>query len=148
MPQMPRMTAAARLAAGLAVVVLLNALLLLAFSELLGSFTLDGPGAALEAALAVGLINGAALYAVSRLGLPLGALLLGGCLLVVDVAAIVIAGFLVPNASIGLIAAIATSVGMAVATVLAVWFFTAGQDAASREHPSVAMPTTGGRWLG
>jgi putative membrane protein len=135
------MTAAARIAAGVAIVVLLNALLLLGFSELLGSFTLDGPGAALEAALALGLINGAVLYAATQLGLPLGAVLLGGCLLVIDVAALVIAGFLIPNASIGLIAAIATSVGMAVATVLVVWFFTVGEDEAARPPRSVAAGT-------
>jgi uncharacterized membrane protein YvlD (DUF360 family) len=129
------MTAAARLAAGIAIVVLLNALLLLGFSELLGSFTLDGPAAALEAALALGLINGAVLYAVSQLGLPLGARLLGVCLLLVDVGALVIAGFLIPHASIGFIAAIATAVGMALATALAVWLFTLAEEAATVERP-------------
>jgi uncharacterized membrane protein YvlD (DUF360 family) len=137
---MSQMSAAARLAAGIAIVVLLNALLLLGFSALLGSFTLDGPAAALEAALAVGLINGAALYAISRLALSLGVLLLGACLVVIDVASIVIAGFVIPHASIGLIAAIATSVGMAIATVLAVWLLTGAADVASRRRPSVAVP--------
>jgi uncharacterized membrane protein YvlD (DUF360 family) len=126
---MSQMSAAARLAAGIAVVVLLNALLLLVFSEVLGSFTLDGAGAALEAALALGLINGAALYAVSRLALPLGALLLGACLLVVDVASLVIAGFLIPHASIGAVAAIAAGAGMAVATAFTVWLFTLAAEA-------------------
>jgi uncharacterized membrane protein YvlD (DUF360 family) len=138
---MSQLSNAARISAGVAIVVLLNTLLMLGFSELLGSFTLDGPGAALEAALALGLINGAVLYAVSQLGLPLGAILLGGCLLVIDVASLVIAGFLIPHASIGLIAAIATSVGMAVATVLVVWFLTVGEDEASRPPPSMAART-------
>ena len=36
----------------------LNALVLLGFSELLDSFTLDGPGAALGTAIVLGLVNG------------------------------------------------------------------------------------------
>ena len=47
----------------------------LGFSELLGSFTLDGPGAALGTAL--GLVYGGLVYAASRLPLRLGVLALG-----------------------------------------------------------------------
>jgi uncharacterized membrane protein YvlD (DUF360 family) len=66
---MTKIETPARVAIAVAVAVLLNALVLLGFSELLGSFTLDGPGAALGTALVLGLVNGGMLYAASRLTL-------------------------------------------------------------------------------
>ena len=68
-------------------VLLLAALVLLALSELLSGFVLDGPGAALSAALLIGVLNALVWPALVRLALPLtvatlgiGALLLNGLL--------------------------------------------------------------------
>lgn len=64
---MTKIDSPARVAITVAVAVLLNALVLLGFSELLGSFTLDGPGAALGTALALGLVNRRAALATGLL---------------------------------------------------------------------------------
>jgi uncharacterized membrane protein YvlD (DUF360 family) len=130
---MTKIGSPARVAIAVAVAVLLNALALLGFSELLGSFTLDGPGAALGTALVLGLVNGGVLYVASRMTLRLGVLALGGFLLAINVAAIVIAGFLIPESSEAVIAVAYTGGGMALATGLLIWFFSIGEEGESVE---------------
>ena len=55
----------------------LDALVLLALSELLDSFVLDGFGSALLAAVLVGVLNALVWPALARLALPLNVLTLG-----------------------------------------------------------------------
>jgi uncharacterized membrane protein YvlD (DUF360 family) len=125
---MTKVDSPTRVAVAVAVAVLLNALVLLGFSELLGSFTLDGPGAALGTALALGLVNGGLIYAASRLPLRLGVFAIGAFLCGINVAAIVVAGFLIPKSSEAVIAVAYTGGGMALATGLLIWFFSIGEE--------------------
>lgn len=119
--------------------VLLNALVLLGFSELLGSFTLDGPGAALGMALILGLVNGGLIYAASRLRFRLGILALGAFLFGVNVAAIVVGGLLIEETSETVIAVAYTGGGMALATGLLIWLFSIGEEGETTE-PSRSPP--------
>jgi uncharacterized membrane protein YvlD (DUF360 family) len=113
--------------------VLLNALVLLGFSELLGSFTLNGPNAALGMALILGFVNGGLIYAASRLRFRLGIFALGAFLLGINVAAILVAGLLVPESSEAVIAAAYTGGGMALATELLIWLFSIGEEGEPNE---------------
>jgi uncharacterized membrane protein YvlD (DUF360 family) len=128
---MRKIDSPARVAIVVAVAVVLNALVLLGFSELLGSFTLDGPGAALGTALVLGLVNGGLIFAASRLRLRLGALAIGAFLLGINVAAIVVAGIIIRESEEAVIAVAYTGGGMALATGLLIWFFSIGEEGES-----------------
>jgi uncharacterized membrane protein YvlD (DUF360 family) len=118
----------ARVAIAVAVAVILNALVLLGFSQLLDSFTLEGPGAALGTALFLGLVNGGLIYVASRLRLRLGTLAIGAFLLGINVAAIVVAGLIIRESEEAFIAVAYTGGGMALATGLLIWFFSIGEE--------------------
>jgi uncharacterized membrane protein YvlD (DUF360 family) len=60
-----------------AVVLLVDAALLLLLSELLAGFTLDGPGAALGTAALAGVLNALLWPALARFALPLSVITLG-----------------------------------------------------------------------
>jgi uncharacterized membrane protein YvlD (DUF360 family) len=123
-----------RVAIAVAVAVVLNGLVLLGFSQMLGSFTLDGPGAALGTALVVGVVNGVVIYAASRLTLRLGVLALGAFLFAINVAAILVAGAIIRESHEAVIAVAYTGGGMALATGLLIWFFSIGEEGESGEH--------------
>ncbi len=82
-------------------VLLLDALILLALSELLSGFVLDGAGSALGAATAIGLLNALVWPALARLALPLTVLTLGLAALVLNGVLVTIAIDLLPGAQIG-----------------------------------------------
>jgi uncharacterized membrane protein YvlD (DUF360 family) len=82
------------------VVLIADALALLALSELLPGFTLDGFGAAFVAAVAVGVLNALVWPLLARLALPLSVLTLGLATLVLNGALMVFAIDLVPGADI------------------------------------------------
>jgi uncharacterized membrane protein YvlD (DUF360 family) len=125
---MTRLDSPPRVAAAVSLTVLLNAFVILGFSALLDSFTLDGPVAALGTALVLGLVNGGLIYAASRMPLRLGVFAIGAFLLGINVAAIVIAGFLVTPSWETAIAIAYTGGGMALATGLLIWLFSIGEE--------------------
>ncbi len=125
---MTKIDSPARVSIAVGLAVLLNALVLLGFSELLGSFTLDGPGDALGAAIALGLVNGGLLYGASRLPLRLGTFAIGAFLLGINVAAIAIAALIIPDSWEAVIAVAYTGGGMALATGLLIWLFSIGEE--------------------
>lgn len=81
-------------------VLLLDGVVLLALSELMSGFVLDGGGAALGAAIAVGLLNALIWPALARLTLPLTVLTLGLVGLVLNGILVAFAIDLVPGAEI------------------------------------------------
>jgi uncharacterized membrane protein YvlD (DUF360 family) len=134
-----------RAVAGIVVVtVLLNALVLLGFTEVLDSFALDGTGATVGAALGLGLVNGALFYLASRMRLHWSALTIGAFLFGINVAAILVAGLLIPSWEVT-IAVAYTGGGMALATGLLLWLFSIDEEGDSRTSPSNLRP--GGRSL-
>jgi uncharacterized membrane protein YvlD (DUF360 family) len=131
--------------AGIVVVtVLVNALVLLGFSEVLDGFTLDGTGAAIGTALGLGLLNGALFYVASRMRLHWGVLTTGAFLFGINVAAIFVAGLLIPKTE-AIIAVAYTGGGMALTTGLLLWLFSIDEDGQGRTSPSNLRP--GGRSL-
>ncbi len=98
-----------------AVVLLADALALLALSELLPGFTLDGFGAAFVAAVAVGVLNALVWPLLARLALPLSVVTLGLATLVLNGVLIVFAIDLVPGADIE---DVWTGVGLAIGLTL------------------------------
>jgi uncharacterized membrane protein YvlD (DUF360 family) len=125
---MTKIDSPARAAAAVVLAVILNALVMLGFSQLLDSFTLDGPVAALGTALVLGLVNGGLIYATSRLPLRLGVFAIGALLLGVNLIAIVVAGLLVTPSWETAIAIAYTGGGMALATGLLIWLFSIGEE--------------------
>ena len=83
-----------------AVVLLADALALLLLSALLPGFELDRPGAALAAAVAVGVLNAVVWPLLARLALPLSVMTLGLATLVLNGVLVVFAIDLVPGAEI------------------------------------------------
>jgi uncharacterized membrane protein YvlD (DUF360 family) len=132
---MAKMESPLRVSAVVALAVLLNALVLLGFSQLLDSFTLNGPGAALGSALILGLVNGGLIYGASRLSLRLGVFAIGAFLFGINVAAIVIAGLLIRESEEAVIAVAYTGGGMALVTGLLIWFFSIGEEVEPDEAP-------------
>jgi uncharacterized membrane protein YvlD (DUF360 family) len=98
-----------------AVVLIADALALLALSELLPGFTLDGFGAAFVAATAVGILNALVWPLLARLALPLSVVTLGLATLVLNGALMVFAIDLVPGADIE---DVWTGVGLAIGLTL------------------------------
>jgi uncharacterized membrane protein YvlD (DUF360 family) len=132
---MTKIESQGRVAAAVASAILLNALIMLGFSALLDSFTLDGPVAALGTALVLGLVNGGLIYAASRMPLRLGVFAIGAFLLGINVAAIVIAGFLVTPSWETAVAVAYTGGGMALATGLLIWLFSIGEEGEPARSP-------------
>ncbi|HZB05030.1 MAG TPA: phage holin family protein [Thermoleophilaceae bacterium] len=98
-----------------AVVLLVDALALLALSELLPGFTLDGFGAAFVAAAAVGILNALVWPLLARFTLPLNVMTLGLATLVLNGVLMVFAIDLVPGADIE---DVWTGVGLAIGLTL------------------------------
>jgi uncharacterized membrane protein YvlD (DUF360 family) len=82
-------------------VLLLDALVLLVLSELLSGFVLDGAGAALGAAAAIGMLNALVWPLLARVALPLTVLTLGLAALVLNGILVAIAIDLLPGSEIG-----------------------------------------------
>jgi uncharacterized membrane protein YvlD (DUF360 family) len=102
-----------------AVVLLVDAAVLLLLSALLGDFTLDGPGAALATAALVGLLNALVWPLLARFALPLNVMTLGLGALVLNAALVVFAIDLVPGASVtGFWTGLVVTVGMAALTTV------------------------------
>jgi uncharacterized membrane protein YvlD (DUF360 family) len=102
-----------------AVVLLVDAAVLLILSALLGDFTLDGPGAALATAALVGVLNALVWPLLARFALPLNVMTLGLGALVLNAALVVFAIDLVPGASVtGFWAGLVVTVGMAALTTV------------------------------
>ncbi|HEX8050939.1 MAG TPA: phage holin family protein, partial [Solirubrobacterales bacterium] len=83
-----------------ALVLLLDAVILLLLSEVLDGFVLDGPATALGAAALIGLLNAFVWPLLARLTLPLTVLTLGVASLVLDGLLIYVAIDLLPKAEV------------------------------------------------
>jgi uncharacterized membrane protein YvlD (DUF360 family) len=102
-----------------AVVLLVDALVLLLLSELLPGFTLDGPGAALATAALVGVLNALVWPLLARFALPLSVLTLGLGALALNAVLVVLAIDLVPGAEVhGFGSGVVVILGMAALTAL------------------------------
>jgi uncharacterized membrane protein YvlD (DUF360 family) len=100
-------------------ITVLDALVLLALSELLDSFVLDGAGSALLAAALVGILNALVWPALARLALPLNVLTLGLGGLVLNALLIGVVINLLPGAEIsGIVDPIAITIVLAATTSL------------------------------
>ncbi len=117
------------------VVLVVDAFALLALSWLLPGLVLDGPGAALGAAFAVGLLNSFVWPLLARLTLPLGVLTLGLGALVLNGFLVAFAVDLVPGAEIrdwG--TGVVVTVGMAALTALLVSTLALDEDETWYRH--------------
>ncbi|HET7506762.1 MAG TPA: phage holin family protein [Solirubrobacterales bacterium] len=107
-------------------VLLLDAGILLLLSELLDGFVLDGPRAALAAALAIGLLNALVWPVLARLTLPLTVLTLGVGALILNGFLVTVAINLIPGAEVSrvfdgvVITIVLTAVTAAVFSLLAI----------------------------
>jgi uncharacterized membrane protein YvlD (DUF360 family) len=102
-----------------AVVLLVDAAVLLLLSALLRDFTLDGPGAALTTAALVGLLNALVWPLLARFALPLSVITLGLAALMLNAALVVFAIDLVPGASVtGFWAGLVVTIGLAALTTV------------------------------
>jgi uncharacterized membrane protein YvlD (DUF360 family) len=102
-----------------AAVLAIDALALLLLAELLPGFTLDGPGAALAAALAVGAVNALVWPALALFTLRLSVLTLGSAAIVLNAILVTAVIDLIPDAEIsGLGEGIVVTVGLSVLTAL------------------------------
>jgi uncharacterized membrane protein YvlD (DUF360 family) len=100
-------------------VLLLDALALLLLSELLGGFTLDGPGSALGAAAAIGVLNALVWPILARVALPLTVLTLGGVALLLNAVLVAFAIDLIPGAHIdGVPEAVVVTIGLSALTAI------------------------------
>jgi uncharacterized membrane protein YvlD (DUF360 family) len=99
------------------VVVGVDAVVLLICARLLDRFTLDGFGAALGAALIIGVLNALVFPTLARLTLPLNVLTLGLAAIAINAILVAFAIDLVPGAEIkGLAEAIFVTIALAIAT--------------------------------
>jgi uncharacterized membrane protein YvlD (DUF360 family) len=102
-----------------AVVLLVDAAVLLLLSELLAGFTLDGAGAAIATAALVGVLNALVWPLLARFALPLSVLTLGLGALALNAVVVVFAIDVVPGASVdGFWSGLVVTVGMAALTAL------------------------------
>ena len=102
-----------------AVVLLVDAAILLLLSELLGDFTLDGPEAALATAALVGVLNALVWPVLARFALPLSVMTLGLGALALNAVVVVFAIDLVPGASVdGFWGGLVVTIGMAALTTI------------------------------
>jgi uncharacterized membrane protein YvlD (DUF360 family) len=99
------------------VVIVVDAVVLIVFAALLDRFTLDGFGAALGAALLIGVLNALVFPTLARLTLPLNVLTLGLAAIVLNAILVAFAIDLVPGAEIkGLAEAIVVTVALTLST--------------------------------
>jgi len=99
------------------VIVLVDTVVLLICARLLDRFTLDGFGAALGAALLIGVLNALVFPTLARLTLPLNVLTLGLAAIVINAILVAFAIDLVPGAEItGLAEAIFVTIALTLAT--------------------------------
>jgi uncharacterized membrane protein YvlD (DUF360 family) len=102
-----------------ALVLLVDALVLLLLSALLPGFTLDGPGAALATAALVGVLNALVWPLLARFALPLSVLTLGLGALALNAVLVVFAIDVVPDASVeGFWSGLVVTLGIAALTAL------------------------------
>lgn len=114
-----------------ALVLLLDAAILLLLSELLAGFELDGLGSALLAALGIGLLNALLWPVLARLALPLTVLSLGFGALLLNGVLVAFAIDLVPGAEIsGVLDGIAITVAIAALTAVAYSVLSIDEDEA------------------
>jgi len=100
-----------------AIVVLVDAAVLLICAQILDRFTLDGVGAALGAAAIIGVLNALVFPTLARLTLSLSVLTLGLAAVVINALLVAFAIDLVPNASIhGIGEAIFVTIALTLAT--------------------------------
>jgi len=100
-----------------AVVVAVDAIVLFILASLLDRFTLDGAGAAIGAALLIGILNALVFPTLARLTLPLSVLTLGLGAIVLNAILVAFAIDLVPGAEIkGLGEAIVVTIALTIAT--------------------------------
>jgi uncharacterized membrane protein YvlD (DUF360 family) len=106
-----------RLIGRLALVLILDALALLALSEILSGFTLAGPGAALGLALMLGLANAVVWPLLLRFALPFTVLTLGLGALVINAAILVGSAAILDDVSVdGLFEAVVVTLGLTLIT--------------------------------
>ncbi|MFN8112320.1 MAG: phage holin family protein [Solirubrobacterales bacterium] len=99
------------------VVVLVDAVVLWILAGILDRFTLDGFGAAIGAALLIGVLNALVFPTLARLTLPLNVLTLGFAAIVLNAILVAFAIDLVPNAEIqGLAEAIVVTIALTLST--------------------------------
>ncbi len=116
-------------------VLLLDALALLILSELLPGFTLDGPGAALGAALLVGATNSLVWPTLARLTASLSVLTLGGAAVLLNALLVTVVIELIPGAHIdGLAEGVVLTVGLTLLTALFGALLAIGDDDAWRRN--------------
>jgi uncharacterized membrane protein YvlD (DUF360 family) len=102
-----------------AVVLVVDAALLLLLSALLEGFTLDGPGAALATAALVGVLNALVWPVIARFALPLSVLTLGLGALALNGALVAVAIDAIPGASVeGFGTGVLVALGMAALTAV------------------------------
>ncbi len=100
-------------------VLLLDALTLLALSQALDGFVLDGTAAAIGAAALIGVLNALVWPTLARLALPLTVLTLGGAALVLNGVVVTLAINVLPGAQIdGVFEGIVVTIAMAAVTSL------------------------------
>ncbi|MGE5407654.1 MAG: phage holin family protein [Syntrophothermus sp.] len=99
-----------------ALVLALDSLTLLALSELLGGFVLAGPGAALSAAVVIGLLNALIWPALARLALPLTVLTLGLVGLILNGLLVAFAVDLLPGAQIDPVGGVVVTIAISAVT--------------------------------
>ncbi len=114
---------------------LADALALLILSELLPGFTLDGPGAALGAALLVGAANALVWPTLARLTAPLSVLTLGAAAIVLNAVLVTVVIELIPDAHIdGLEEGIVVTIGLTLLTALFGALLAIGDDESWRRN--------------
>jgi hypothetical protein len=135
------------IAAGVALVVVLDGLAIIVLSEISDSLTLDGVGAVLGLAIPLGLLNGLVFFIASRLDLRQGTLALGGLLAAINLIAVVVGVALMPGAWVDLPAIVYTGGGAALMTGLLIWLFSIGnaeaEDDYARSRPGLTSDGSG-----
>ncbi|HEY2054367.1 MAG TPA: phage holin family protein [Solirubrobacterales bacterium] len=110
-------------------VTVLDALVLLVLSWVLGGFVLDGAGSALLAAVLVGVLNALVWPALARLALPLNVLTLGLGGLILNAVLVAFVINLLPGAEIrGLLAAVAITIVLAATTAVVNYLLALDED--------------------
>ena len=118
-----------------ALILLLDAGTLLLLSELLDGFVLDGAGAALGAAVLIGLLNALVWPILVRLALPLTVLTLGGAALVLNGVLVTLAIDAIPGAHIdGVLEGIVVTIATAAVTAIVYSLLAIDEDETWHRH--------------
>jgi uncharacterized membrane protein YvlD (DUF360 family) len=118
-----------------ALILLLDAGTLLLLSELLNGFVLDGAGAALGAAVLIGLLNALVWPILVRLALPLTVLTLGGAALVLNGLLVTLAIDAIPGAHIdGILEGIVVTIATAAVTAIVYSLLAIDEDETWHRH--------------